>query len=119
MLQVALDCARGFARSRQVQQRNAHDVSASIFPARDSILSAIAPQLCGMHTVRCSCVLANICLRSLLRSLLRLSVQHVCKCSDITMLQVKLALALMLCGGVQRTDEGGTKVKSVDYSSCC
>ena len=33
------------------------------------------------------------------------------------LLQVKLALALMLCGGVQRTDEGGTKVKRVNYSS--
>jgi hypothetical protein len=28
----------------------------------------------------------------------------------VWMPQVKLALALMLCGGVQRVDEGGTKV---------
>jgi hypothetical protein len=28
-------------------------------------------------------------------------------------MQVKLALALMLCGGVQRVDEGGTKVSNV------
>jgi hypothetical protein len=33
------------------------------------------------------------------------------------LLQVKLALALMLCGGVQRTDEGGTKVNKADYGS--
>ncbi len=33
---------------------------------------------------------------------------------DCVALQVKLALALMLCGGVQRVDEGGTKVRIGD-----
>ena len=34
---------------------------------------------------------------------------------DHVFVQVKLALALILCGGVQRVDEGGTKVQR----ACC